>query len=715
MELLAFSLEGLFSNWVAPLAGFIIGLGLVVFVHELGHFLVAKAVGIKVERFAMGFGPKVLGATWGETEYCLNALPLGGYVKMLGQEDFKPMDGEQGAGDPRAYYNKSVGARLAVIAAGVVMNVIFAAILFIVVAMIGKNFPAPVVGDVVPGWPAATAEITWQGAAPPSPAPATQAVTAPASEPQSAPAGGLQPGDTVLAINGDEISRFTSIAMTAALASPSETFTFRIRREVDGNSYIGQARLGVKTAPSGMNLAFGISAPADTTVELLENLKAPTPLKTGDRIVAIADQPVRHQWDISRIMKTLNGQPVEIRYERPTEDGTVTGTFTRSPRIYSSPQVYLSDGHLLRGVILARTDAIITLLGEDGQRQTYDANKLQPLAGEGLLDMLGMTPRMAVGAVIDGSPADDAGLEPGDIVLDYGDVATPTHRQFLEVNQRFAGTDGTDVVVLRDGQRKTLHIAPQKRKGAALVGITPLLDWQHPVVAAVRKGSPAAEAGLAPSAELTAVIAGDQRREVTTWNDLYTVLLAFQGRSIAIEYALGEQTLRAEVGPLDKAVFSPDDYALDLFGQREAFRPLTVNIQKSNPISALAWGVEETGAMVLSGYLSLRALIAGWASTEGMMGPVGIGGLAVSAGRQGIMELVYLMAFISSVVAVFNFLPLPVLDGGHAVFLIVEKIRGKPLPPKVMNAIQMAGLVLILGVFVLVTWQDISRMVGELW
>ena len=65
----------------------ILGFEMVIFVHELGHFLVAKWCGIKVERFSLGFGPKLLGFKWGETEYLLSLLPLGGYVKMLGQED----------------------------------------------------------------------------------------------------------------------------------------------------------------------------------------------------------------------------------------------------------------------------------------------------------------------------------------------------------------------------------------------------------------------------------------------------------------------------------------------------------------------------------------------------------------------------------------------------------------------------------------------------
>ncbi|HEX9751578.1 MAG TPA: RIP metalloprotease RseP [candidate division Zixibacteria bacterium] len=106
-------------------------LGVLVFVHELGHFLVAKWAGIKVERFSLGFPPKMVGITIGETEYCISWLPLGGYVKMAGEN---PEDGES-TGDPREFMSKSIGARAAVIVAGPLMNFIAAILAFSLVLM----------------------------------------------------------------------------------------------------------------------------------------------------------------------------------------------------------------------------------------------------------------------------------------------------------------------------------------------------------------------------------------------------------------------------------------------------------------------------------------------------------------------------------------------------------------------------------------------------
>ncbi len=100
-----------------------LGLGFVIFIHELGHFLLAKWNGVKVEKFSIGFGPTLFGFRRGETEYVLAALPLGGFVKMLGEG---PDEQEAKSTDPRAYPNKSVGARMAIISAGVIMNVFLA-------------------------------------------------------------------------------------------------------------------------------------------------------------------------------------------------------------------------------------------------------------------------------------------------------------------------------------------------------------------------------------------------------------------------------------------------------------------------------------------------------------------------------------------------------------------------------------------------------------
>ncbi|HKD37539.1 MAG TPA: site-2 protease family protein, partial [Pirellulales bacterium] len=188
-----FSILGLLSTAYTILK-VAIGLGLVIFVHELGHFVVAKLCGVKCEKFYLGFdigGWKLAKFQWGETEYGIGILPLGGYVKMLGQDDNParyaeererakskevhaaavkhPGDlpheptaddsAEKVVFDPRSYMAKSVPQRMAIISAGVIMNLIFAVIFAAVAYRFGVRYTPTVIGGTTPGYPAWLAGI----------------------------------------------------------------------------------------------------------------------------------------------------------------------------------------------------------------------------------------------------------------------------------------------------------------------------------------------------------------------------------------------------------------------------------------------------------------------------------------------------------------------------------------------------------------------------
>ena len=161
-----------------------LGIGAVIFVHELGHFLVAKACGVKCEKFFIGFdvGGWKISRQWGETEYGIGILPLGGYVKMLGQDDnpaniaeqvresqvsgsttdakeIVGPDGKTYLVDRRSYLAKSVPQRMAIISAGVVMNVIFAFIFAVIAYKLGVPYNPSVVSRTAPGSPAWRADL----------------------------------------------------------------------------------------------------------------------------------------------------------------------------------------------------------------------------------------------------------------------------------------------------------------------------------------------------------------------------------------------------------------------------------------------------------------------------------------------------------------------------------------------------------------------------
>jgi len=175
----------------------ILALELMILVHELGHLIVAKRVGITVHTFAIGFGPRLWAVTRGETTYALNLLPIGGYVNMAGED----LDARQPEVAPdRSFRTKSVGARLAVVCAGPVMNFLLAVLLLGIVAV---AFGVPIgvstrVGTLLPGYPAAKA--------------------------------GLRPGDVIIAIDGRPMRDGEEIVRTIH-SSNGRTLTLLIRRD----------------------------------------------------------------------------------------------------------------------------------------------------------------------------------------------------------------------------------------------------------------------------------------------------------------------------------------------------------------------------------------------------------------------------------------------------------------------------------------------------
>lgn len=136
---------------------FLIVLGLLIFVHEFGHFILAKLFGVQVDKFSLGFGPKILGRRVGETEYLISAFPLGGYVKMLGED---PTDDIPGEDQERSFARKPILARFIIVAGGPVFNLIFAILVyFLIFAFVGRPYVGTRIGDIQEDSPAAAAGL----------------------------------------------------------------------------------------------------------------------------------------------------------------------------------------------------------------------------------------------------------------------------------------------------------------------------------------------------------------------------------------------------------------------------------------------------------------------------------------------------------------------------------------------------------------------------
>jgi regulator of sigma E protease len=197
---------------------FLILLGVLVFVHELGHFLVAKRLGIRVLKFSLGFGPKIAGKKKGETEYVVSAIPLGGYVKLYGEDPSEAVTGDDQEG---SFSARPVLQRLGTVVAGPAMNFVLAFAVFSFLSLFGIPVHQAVVGQVSPDMPAARA--------------------------------GLQPGDRILAVDGTKIESWDEMA---ELIAASRGHTLRLTVERGGQEIPVEVTPEVKEVPT----AFGDSA-----------------------------------------------------------------------------------------------------------------------------------------------------------------------------------------------------------------------------------------------------------------------------------------------------------------------------------------------------------------------------------------------------------------------------------------------------------------------
>ena len=138
------------------IASVVILLGVLIFVHELGHFLMAKRAGVGVLKFSLGFGPRIIGKKIGETEYLLSLIPLGGYVKLLGESPGEELSAEE---EKKSFLKQPVRKRIGIVAAGPVFNLLLAILIFTVVNMIGLPVLTAEIGGLQDDSPAMSAGI----------------------------------------------------------------------------------------------------------------------------------------------------------------------------------------------------------------------------------------------------------------------------------------------------------------------------------------------------------------------------------------------------------------------------------------------------------------------------------------------------------------------------------------------------------------------------
>jgi len=565
---------------------FIAVLGVLIFFHELGHFLAAKACGIYVDRFSLGMPPRVFGVRLGETDYCIGALPIGGYVKMAGQEDAPLTDEERDetyghVPEDRWFNNKPVWQRFIVIFAGPAMNFVLAILLYGVIAAVGAQVPETDVdnriGMIQPDAPAATAPMYLM-----------TDDRAPVDLEGPPYAVGWQTGDRLLSIDGERIINIKEDAAYDAVLGAGKTLRVVIERSTaDGTARRYLSPIKPQVLSEDGLARFGI-APFETVLiaEVLPDSPAQASGLLAEDIIRRANDRVVDQLTFRDLVeKTPEGETIALEVQR--EEGNVD--------IVVQPETVGRCLGLVAGTRLPSPPRSV--------RSPRSVRAPPP-------------PPAPVVLVAPENLAEARDLLPGDIIETM--AGQPATLDLLSEIER-----------LRPGEQVEVGI----RRPEVLFGL------------------------LREEESRTAVLT-------------FTAV-----RAIGVRFGVSTVFHRVPA-----ALVVPEAF-------RRAYQAMTRTMR------------------------TIKALATRSVSPKNIGGPVMIFQITTWAAREGVWRLFHITAFVSANLCVFNLLPIPVLDGGLLIYLLIEAVRRKPLDIKVLERIQQVGLVLIISLLVFVTYNDISRWV----
>ncbi len=677
-----------------------VGIGLVIFVHELGHFLAAKTFGVKCEKFYVGFDvplrigpikfPRTLGKfTYGETEYGIGILPLGGYVKMLGQDDdprkqeeeakrirVEGSDDEEVAKlDPRSYPAKPVWQRMIIISAGVVMNLITGVMFAAVAFFYGVAYNPAVIGGVTPGGPA------WQA--------------------------GIQPGGQVISVGRleQEQMHFREMRMailTEGLDNPDKPIDISIRYD-DG---IRNYKLRTASHPEDRAVRMiGISSPTSTT--LGESIYA-APGTVAAEVLGPADAGA----------EVVAYDGIEVN-----EDSIVPGT-PLFDYLYSHPTKTIQ----------------LRLRRADGSEHEVELPP-QPAKSIGMRFEIG-----PVVSLITEGPAEKAGVKVGDVITAVNGEAVDAYGLPLAL----AGVDADITLTLRRGTGEEaeaieVELSPaeipqtlEPTSGMAGQIAVNAIGLSYQPVPKIASFASKATDDADDSDKEESLQVGDQLKKVKlTWekkdipeslqDDRYEwhlekLMEGWEFKSAtplsmlldAIQFLPEGTELQvwATRPPEDrvitaKVVVGKDDRVLF---QRGLGFTASESIQTADGFGeAMALGFAEGKRRLSDVFRFLAMLPQGKVKLRHVGGPLEIVNIAKKETEQGISRQLMFLTMLSMNLAILNFLPIPALDGGHMMFLLYEAVFGKRANEQIEFRLTLAGVIALLTLMVVVFANDIFR------
>lgn len=585
----------------------VLGIGLLIFLHECGHFFAARWSGVRVDAFSLGFGPVLWSRQKGPTEYRLSLIPLGGYVKLAGE-----LPSQDNTGSPDELCSKNVGTRAFIFSAGVLMNLLTALVLFPVVFYFGVSFVEPVVGEVAPGG------LAWRA--------------------------GIEPGSRILEVDGSEVYGFEHILSGVALGSREGVRV--LAQAPDGSR---REHLIVARGPGEPMDALGVSPISSRDLAIVVEEKGPAAkagLMNGDRILTLNGAKLEFPKLDSLEKALVDSSPIRLEVAR----GSQVLDFTIVPEPASSSLKQIGIRPLTRRIVADR-------------RTAEQAARIPLREGDILLsiDETALTEKAQIEKLL------DTGKEHRFVWLHQGE----------RKEARFFFTDSDRKVFLHD-----LAIAQDLESNE----IAPLAN------------SPAQRAGIR---------AGDRVLQVGTsltqnFRQIAESVRAAQGpeTSIVVQRGTGESS---EILTL---VLTPAPYLRFGFDvPQQLYTYKTENLLQAGVV-----GLQCSVKMAEDVYLTIKRMLTRELSAKHLGGILQIGNTAIKISEVGFTKLLFFLALLSINLAILNILPIPILDGGHLLFLLIEKIKGSPVSERVIGYSQVFGLVVLLTLMVFATYNDIQKL-----